>query len=225
VRIGGISSLRNRTDVRNEAQSSVTLAHVRDRLAVTRTRLTRQLHVATLPAMLHRLRPTPPDAADAPDPTDLPIEADGAIDPTAVDGTPEPGLAALPIAGITRRRMAAIVSGILAAWIVIVFVRQVGAASAATAHADEISAGNVGLRFEVASLQRELDLIGRQRYVEQQARAYGLGSPREVAFTLAPDAPALAPDAPGSAAVRVGADAVGISPLERWLTVLFGPSE
>ena len=35
---------------------------------------------------------------------------------------------------------------------------------------------------------------------------------------------ALAADAPGSAAQRVGAR-VSVSPLERWLTLLFGPSD
>jgi len=146
-------------------------------------------------------------------------------DATIAPSVREPGLAALPVVGITRRRAAAIVSGMVAAWIVIVFVRQVGAASAATAQADDIAAANGGLHAQVASLERELELIGRQRYVEQQARGYGLGSAREIAFTLAADAPPLPPDAPGSAAVRVGARSADVSPLERWLTVLFGPSD
>ena len=46
----------------------------------------------------------------------------------------------------------------------------------------------------------------------------------EIPFTLAPDAPPLAVDAPGSAAVRLGAESEHVAPLERWLTVLFGPS-
>lgn len=171
--------------------------------------------------MFRRLRPSEPDAAaDASD--------TGRRDVVAVDGaTPvaEPGLAALPIAGITRRRAAAVVSGVLAAWIVIVFARQVSEASAATARVDDIGAANVSLRSEVAMLERELERIGRQRYIEQQARGYGLGSPREIAFTLAEDAPPLPADAPGSAAVRVGATTGDVTPLERWLTVLFGPSD
>jgi cell division protein FtsB len=174
--------------------------------------------------MFRRLHPSPPD--DAPD--EAPVEARVALDdddPIVAPPVGEPGLAALPIAGITRRRAAAVVSGFVAAWIVIVFVRQVGAASAATARADDIAAANGGLHAQVASLERELELIGRQRYIEQQARGYGLGSSREIAFSLAPDAPSLAPDAPGSAAVRVGARAADVSPLERWLTVLFGPSD
>ncbi len=113
----------------------------------------------------------------------------------------------------------------LAAWIVIAFARQVSEASAATARADDIASANAALRIEVSALERELDLIARQRYVEQQGRAYGLGGAREIAFTLEKDAPALPADAPGSAALRIGARADDVAPLERWLTVLFGPSD
>lgn len=136
-----------------------------------------------------------------------------------------PDLAALPIAGITRRRAATALSGILAAWIIIVFARQVGEASAATARADDIEAGNAARRAQVAALERELDLIARQRYIEQQARGFGLGTAREIAFTLAADAPPLPADAPGSAALRVGATVDDVTPLDRWLTVLFGPAD
>jgi hypothetical protein len=162
--------------------------------------------------------PAGPESADGV-PDDLP-----AID-TGTTSRGEPSLAALPIAGITRRRMAAGVSVVLACWIVIVFARQVGTASAATTRAEDLAATNEARRGEIALREREFDLIGRQRYVEQQARGYGLGTPREIAFTLAPDAPALSADAPGSAAVRLGAVDDSVSPLERWLTVLFGPSD
>jgi cell division protein FtsB len=151
------------------------------------------------------------------------------IDP-GVPGDETPGanaadLAALPIVGITRRRVAAMAGVLLATWIVMAFARQVGEASAATVRYEDIASANAALRTEVASLERELDLIARQRYVEQQARAYGLGGARETAFTLAKDAPPLPADAPGSAALRVGARDDLVTPLERWLTVLFGPSD
>lgn len=136
-----------------------------------------------------------------------------------------PDLAALPIAGITRRRMAGVIGGLLAVWIIIVFTRQVGDAAAATTRADEIALGNQARQGQVAALERELEVIARWRYVDQQARGYGMGSDTEIPFSLAADAPALPDDAPGSAAVRVGADIHHISPLERWLTVLFGPSD
>ena len=155
-----------------------------------------------------------------------------ALDPTAdgdeawADAAPrpqEPGLAALPIVGITRRRVAAAVAVLLAIWILGVFVRQVGAASAATGRADQLTAGNLTLAARVASLERELELIARPRYVNQQARGYQLGTAREIPFALAPGAPALPEDAPGSKALAVGQDRDTTSPLESWLTVLFGP--
>jgi hypothetical protein len=80
------------------------------------------------------------------------------------------------------------------------------------------------LSLEVAAMERELESIGRQRFVEQEARAHGVGGVDEIAFTLAPESPPLAANAPGSAAVRLGAEVEDVSPLERWLTVLFGPS-
>ena len=137
----------------------------------------------------------------------------------------EPGLAALPVLGITRRRLAAGLAALLAAWIVIVFVRQVGEASAASADADALAMGNVERQARVAALERELEQIARPRYINQQARGYGLGGEREIPFALSADAPPLAEDAPGSAALRVGVERADDTPFERWLTVLFGPED
>jgi hypothetical protein len=158
------------------------------------------------------------------DPDDAPDLDPGVVDAGAsLAGAAD--LAALPIVGITRRRVAILAATMLAAWIVIAFARQVGEVSAASERADYIATANASLRIEVAALERELDLIARQRYIEQQGRAYGLGGSREIPFTLAKGAPALPDDAPGSAALRVGAESEHVAPLERWLTVLFGPSD
>ena len=154
---------------------------------------------------------------------DAPDFDPGASDDRATAVAPD--LAALPVVGITRRRVAILASVMLAAWIVIAFARQVGEVSAASARAEDIASANAALRIEVGALERELELIARQRYIEQQGRAYGLGGSREIAFTLAKDAPVLPDDAPGSAALRVGAQSEHVAPLERWLTVLFGPSD
>jgi hypothetical protein len=135
-----------------------------------------------------------------------------------------PDLSSLAIAGLTRRRLAGILGTVLAIWIVVVFARQVGEASAATARAEQMAVDNVTLSGDVAAYERELELIQRQRFVEQQARAYGIGSRKEIAFTLSADAPPLPDDAPGSASVRLGAETARITPWERWLTLLFGPS-
>ena len=77
---------------------------------------------------------------------------------------------------------------------------------------------------QVAGLERELQRIGDRRYVLQQARAYGLGGPHEIPFSLEAGAPSLPPDAPGSSSVRLGAP-TSTSPLEHWLTLLFGPGD
>lgn len=170
-----------------------------------------------------------PSVNETPEVPDDVIDARAArADGASLEGRPAivaPDLAALPIAGITRRRMAAVIGVVLAAWIVIVFARQVGEASAATTQAERIATENVQRQGQVAALERELEVIARPRYIAQQARGYGLGSEREIPFALAPDAPALPDDAPGSATVRIGADTDPVSPLERWLTVLFGPSD
>lgn len=142
-----------------------------------------------------------------------------------VDARDIPDLSSLPIAGITRRRLSGLIGALLAVWIVVVFARQVGEAQAAASRAERLATDNVTLSAEVAGLARELDQIQRQRYIEQQAREYRLGGAREIAFTLAPDAPPLADDAPGSASVRLGAERTRVSPLERWLTLLFGPGD
>jgi hypothetical protein len=135
-----------------------------------------------------------------------------------------PDLSGLPITGFTRRRMGFLGAGVLASWVVISFARQVSDASAATSRLTGLEGSNAQLAGQVAGLEREYQLIQGDAWVRQQARAYGLGSGREVPFTLGPGAAALRPDAPGSAAVRLGAATDEPTPLDSWLTLLFGPS-
>ena len=175
------------------------------------------MSVATLAWMLRRNPQAPAD--DAPDETRSTASADG-----LVNGASEPDLATLPIVGITRRRLATILGAVLAVWIVLVFARQVSEASAATGRADAMIAANAARKAEVAGLERELAQIQEPRFVLQQARGYGLGGAKEIPFTLAAGAAPLGADAPGSAAKRVGAGS-SMTPLERWLTVLFGPAD
>lgn len=152
--------------------------------------------------------------------------------PAGVDAAPGPGdglpglpdLSGLPVTGFTRRRMGFLGAGVLAGWVVISFARQVGDASAATSRLEGLQSSNAQLAEQVAGLEREYQVIQGDAWVRQQARAYGLGSGREVPFTLGPGAPALSSDAPGSAAQRLGARTAATTPLESWLTLLFGPS-
>jgi cell division protein FtsB len=166
--------------------------------------------------------------ARAPDATDRPARA-GQPDPSAPIDAPDdgatarPDLSAIPVAGITPRRLASILGALVAIWIVIVFARQAGAATDASARVAELEVSNTQLAADVVALEAELRLIQRPAYISQQARGYALGKAKEVPFRLAPDAPPLAPDAPGSAAARLGEAAPRISPLESWLSLLFGP--
>ena len=132
-------------------------------------------------------------------------------------------LADLPVAGLTRRRIALLLGALVAAWVLLLFAHQVGQAGEAAAKADAMRTANAALATNVAALKSELELIQQQAFVEQQARAYRLGTVREIPFTLADNAPPLPSNAPGSAGVRLGAVTVRPSPLEQWIRLLFGP--
>jgi hypothetical protein len=171
--------------------------------------------------MIRRPVTTPPeDASDEMEDAALPDTPTG-FQPFGPGG---PDLAALPIAGITQRRMAIILGALVAAWIILLFARQVGDASAASARAEAMIADNAVRHAEIAALERELGRIQQRRFILQQARSHGLGGHNEIAFTLDPDAPPLPVDAPGSAALRVGAPP-SVSPLESWLNILFGSGD
>ena len=151
-----------------------------------------------------------------------------AAEPTAMSapvrgGAASVSLADLPVAGLTRRRIALLLGALVGAWVILLFAHQVGQASEASAKAQAMRTTNAGLQADVTALQAELALIQRQSYVEQQARSYRLGTAHEIPFTLADNAPSLAPDAPGSAGVRLGASSEKPSPIQQWIKLLFGP--
>lgn len=161
-----------------------------------------------------------PDARDRTAATEA---AESAPEPAPVRGGAAVSLADLPVAGLTRRRIALLLGAVVAAWVILLFAHQIGQASEASARADAMRTSNAALRSDVMALQSELALIQRQSYIEQQARAYRLGTAREIPFALADNAPALPPDAPGSAAMRLGATTDRPGPLQQWIRLLFGP--
>ena len=142
----------------------------------------------------------------------------------APDATPPAPVdpAALPMP-LSRRRLALIAAGLVGAWLLVAFGRQVGDASAASARAGDLRSTNADLRSELTALQTDLRHVQEDPYVGIEARRYGLGVRHEVPFVLEAGAPSLPPDAPGSATQRVGADLVARSPIEAWLDLLFGP--
>jgi hypothetical protein len=167
-------------------------------------------------------RPEPPDPAeDLEDDLDD-EERDG--DRSTREGRAAVHLDGLSVAGITKRRVAWLLGAVVVAWIVIVFARQMSDAASISGEADRARVDNATAAGDVAELQRELDLVQRQAYVEQQAHAIGLGGPKDHAFVISPDASPLPDTAPGSAAVRLGAPPVDHSPLDSWLELLFGPT-
>jgi len=172
---------------------------------------------------------TPRSAFPPPEPRrqdEAALDADeattGGVQPAVVDEPEVVDLSSLSVAGITRRRVGWLIAMLVAAWIVAVFARQASEAAAASNRADQIARDNAALAAEVAALKRELKIIERPEYVAQQARAYGVGSRNEIPFTLDPSVPAPGPDAPGSASLRVGAPPERPTPLESWLSLLFG---
>ena len=134
---------------------------------------------------------------------------------------PDPG--ALPMLRLATRKVAILGATVVLAWLLISFGRQVAEATATSTRADDLRETNAALALEVAALQQELVTIQEQRFIEQAARAYRLGSPNEIPFALGADVPPLPADAPGSASVRLGAATTERSPLDSWLEVLFGP--
>lgn len=171
-----------------------------------------------------RSAPQPPDRQDEAPPDADEVSA-GAVQPAVADEPDSVDLSSLSIAGITRRRVGWVVAALVSAWIVVVFARQAGETAAASNRADQIASENAALADEVAALKNELEIIERPEYVAQQARAFRVGSRQEIPFTLDPSVPDPGPDAPGSASLRVGAPEERPTPLESWLSLLFGSTD
>lgn len=127
-----------------------------------------------------------------------------------------------PALAFTRRRLAMLVAGLFALWLVGVFARQVGDASSAGNQADQLRARNVAMEHDVASLELELQLIREPAFVSQMARGYKLGSPREIPFAIDPNAPPLPSNAAGSNGIKPEQPTHASSPLDLWMQALFG---
>ncbi len=150
--------------------------------------------------------------------------AAGSAPPGEVGASVEgaPALPPVAVAGLSRKRLSWIVAGVVAAWILVTFARQVGDAAETSARADRTRSENASISAELDRRRAELAFIQEPRFIAQQARAYGVGTRREHPFTLGVDAPPLPADAPGSASLRVGFRTYERTPLEAWIQVLFG---
>jgi hypothetical protein len=129
---------------------------------------------------------------------------------------------ARPSLGLSRRKLAVIVAGLVCLWLVGVFAHQVGEAAAAANQVDAMRVRNAAVVGEIDSLQAELNVIQEKGFIDFTARGYLLGSPREIPFTIDPAAPPLPADAPGSTGIKPQVVTQPQSPLESWMQALFG---
>jgi cell division protein FtsB len=125
----------------------------------------------------------------------------------------------LPRGGITRRHVAFAIATLVVLWLLFTFARAVSQSTAATDRVAALQAENATLAAQLEAGRRELGLISSEAFAGQAGRAYGMGRSGERVFTLAEGAgpsPAMVPlgEAPGAG--------VASTPLEDWLTVLFG---
>jgi len=125
----------------------------------------------------------------------------------------------IPIAGLDRRSVVLLTACLIVAWLVFVFSRAVADSATATQRVAELRAGNATIEQRLEARQTELAIVQSPAFVALQARAYGLGSPKEQVFSLNPGAPPPPSITPLGEEAR---SARGPSPLDAWLDLLFG---
>lgn len=138
--------------------------------------------------------------------------------------SPNPGASALPKRPQFRPRRwhaVLIAIGIVAIWLVFVFARALGDVDHATATKQGIAAEAATLQARLDADHRELQLVQSDAFQRMQARAYGLGAPGEVVFSLPQDAPSPPPITPLGATTTSDVGATE-SPLDAWLRIIFG---
>jgi cell division protein FtsB len=108
---------------------------------------------------------------------------------------------------------------VIGAWVVVGFGRTITSMNAALDRQSALTAENQALSAQLTAGERELILVQTDEFQALQARAFGIGRPGEIAFSLETDAPAAPPVVPlGS----TGTDSQANAPLEDWLKLLFG---
>jgi hypothetical protein len=137
-----------------------------------------------------------------------------------------PGARARGRASFRLRRLHFVLIGIaiVAVWLVFVFARALGDLDRATARQQAIAAEATTLALRLDADHRELELVQTDAFQSLQARAYGMGAPGEVVFSLpqdAPPPPAITPLG-GSTQAAATRAADGKTPLDAWLYILFG---
>ncbi len=108
---------------------------------------------------------------------------------------------------------------ILGLWLVLVFGRALTDLNNASERQQALAAESQALSQRLAAGRRELQLVQTDSFQRLQARAFGLGAPGELVFSLESGAPTAAPVMPLGGA---GAGPEVVSPLDAWLRLLFG---
>ena len=118
--------------------------------------------------------------------------------------------------GLTRRRVAFVLGGVLVLWIVLIFGRAVATAADAAHQVQLLQEANARSAAQLAAGERELRLIQTPAYLDLQARAEGQGTPDEHVFVLQSPAPQPAPITPLGSPTQPLAP----TPLDAWLQLL-----
>ena len=119
----------------------------------------------------------------------------------------------------TRLGIGVVVAIVVALWFVLAFARTMTQLNDATARTAAVRADNAALTQRLAAAQAEADLLQSDAYLRFAARSFGMGGPGERAFGLAPGATLPASIVPLGAVPTAN---VAASPLDNWLSLLFG---
>jgi len=129
-----------------------------------------------------------------------------------------------PTISLTRRRLALLVAGLFALWLVVSSPSgRGGRIGRQPGRPDEGTERGNGERRRFAG---EGNPANSTAWIcVQVARGYLIGTPAEIPFTVDPNAPPLPAAAPGSVGIKPDAPVLNSSPLDSWLRVLFGTGQ
>jgi cell division protein FtsB len=120
---------------------------------------------------------------------------------------------------LTRNHLVVAALVVVAFWVLLGFARTITQLNSATDRQTALTDETAALVAQLEASERELELVQTDGFQAMQARAYGIGAPNEIVFSLEPGAPspepviALGSEGPGDAAQ---------TPLDAWLRLLFG---
>jgi hypothetical protein len=118
--------------------------------------------------------------------------------------------------GRTLGLIALLVVGV---WVVVSFGRTITSLNDATDREAILQSETAALTAQLEAGHRELELVQTDAFQALQARAFGIGRPGEIAFSLESDAPSPEHITPLGSAGQQGAPQ---TPLDAWLRLLFG---